>query len=100
MRIPQDEELFDELASVRLTSPPACARAAAAVLGQTVAGGITAAAVPAAVPAADWHTPLADVKLAANINAALAGSASPAAAVSAMQSTAKSPLTSSSNRGL
>ena len=99
MRIPQDEKLFDELASVRLTSPPACA-AAAAVLGLALARGITTAAVPAAAPAADWHTPLADVKLAANINAALAGSASPAAAVSAMQSAGKSPLTSSSNGGL
>lgn len=100
LRIPQDEELFDELASVRLTSPPACARAAAAVLGLALARGITTAAVPAAAPAADWHTPLADVKLAANINAALAGSASPAAAVSAMQSAGKSPQTSSSNGGL
>ena len=99
MRIPQDEKLFDELASVRLTSPPASARAAA-VLGLALARGITTAAVPAAAPAADWHTPLADVKLAANINAALAGSASPAAAVSAMQSAGKSPQTSSSNGGL
>jgi len=38
LRIPQDEELFDELASVRLTSPPASARAAA-VLGLALAGG-------------------------------------------------------------
>ena len=59
LRIPQDEELFDELASVRLTSPPACARAAAAVLGLTLAGGITAAADPAAAPTATGtpHSP-------------------------------------------
>jgi len=76
LRIPQDEELFDELASVRLTSPP-LAPASPPPSSAWPWPGDHRRGRPRRGAGRDWRAPLADVKLAANINAALAGSASP-----------------------